>query len=250
MPLERDDWNDHWAKYADSANENPAQAYRRRLIALALSSHGRPARILDIGSGQGDMAAYLRDVFPEAKIRGIELSQTGVDIARKKVPTATFTQRDLLEPAVLSPAEREWATHAVCTEVLEHVEAPEVLLAAAQAYLAPGGWLFVTVPGGPMSAFDRHIGHRRHYRPADLRAVLESGGLETVAVSGAGFPFFNLYRLLVILRGKRLVQDAKSEAGQLPWSARAVMRLFSVLFRLNLDNFPWGWQIVALARKR
>ena len=59
----------------------------------------------------------------------------------------------------------------------------------------------VTVPGGPRTAFDRHIGHRRHYTTDALRAVLDAAGLEVELVQGAGLPFFNLYKLLVMMRG-------------------------------------------------
>ena len=41
------------------ASDNPAQAYRRQLIIDAVERAGRPARVLDIGSGQGDLLAAL-----------------------------------------------------------------------------------------------------------------------------------------------------------------------------------------------
>jgi len=54
-----------------------------------------PRRILDIGSGTGDLLAALRDEYPEAELRGIELSRAGIESARRKVPDADFLQRDL-----------------------------------------------------------------------------------------------------------------------------------------------------------
>ena len=97
-----------------------------------------------------------------------------------------------------------------------------------------------------MSAFDHHIGHRQHFSRASLRKVLEDAGLSVERVSAAGFPFFNLYRLAVILRGKRLVADADEPQGGF---ARAVMQVFGALFRLNVNGVPLGWQIVAVARR-
>lgn len=208
-----------------------------------------PARVLDIGSGQGDLVATVKQAHPAADVIGLELSRQGIEVARSKVPDARFVQRNLLE-ADEPPADlRGWATHAVCSEVLEHVDRPELLLANALAYLAPGCRLVITVPGGPRSAFDRHIGHRRHFRPADLRAVLVAAGLEVDTVTGAGFPFFNLYRLAVILRGERLVDDVKAgDTGAASPVALAVMRAFGLLFRANAASSPFGWQTVALAR--
>jgi hypothetical protein len=66
----------------------------------------------------------------------------------------------------------------------------------------------------------------------------------------AGFPFFNLYRLLVIARGRRLAQDVETQAGGLSSGAASfMMKLFRLLFRFNLRDSPFGWQIVAVGRK-
>jgi trans-aconitate methyltransferase len=244
--LHLDDWDRHWRDYAESAASNPAQAYRRRLVLRLLASDGTPSRVLDIGSGTGDLAAEIRNAFPTAELLGLDVSAAAVEHAARKVPAATFLQRDLVTSPDSEPAYRGWATHAVCSEVLEHLEDPAALLANARSYLAPGCRLIVTVPGGPMSAFDRHIGHRRHFTAKSMRAVLEQAGFVVERSMRAGFPFFNLYRLIVFLRGERLVDDVAGGAGRRP--ARLVMRIFGVLFRLNLTRSPWGWQVLATAR--
>jgi hypothetical protein len=101
-----------------------------------------------------------------------------------------------------------------------------------------------------MSVFDRHIGHRRHYSAAGLRALLGEAGFDMEAASGAGFPFFNLYRPAVIMRGRRLVEDFAGGTGSESRLARGAMVLFDALFRLNLPRGNRGWQTVALARWR
>jgi trans-aconitate methyltransferase len=242
----RDDWDRHWTEYAEANARNPAQEYRRRLVLSLLSG---PERVLDIGCGSGELAAAVRSEFPGAEVLGLDTSAGAVEMARRKVPGASFEQRDLLAPAEPEARFRGWATHAVCSEVLEHLEDPGALLGNAKAYLASGCRLVVTVPGGPMSAYDRHIGHRAHYRPRQLAGVLEAAGLEVEQTLAAGFPFFNLYRLAVISRGERLVEDFA--AGGRPSRLDLVgMRVFGALFRLNFRSAPWGWQIVALARLR
>jgi SAM-dependent methyltransferase len=243
-----DDWDRHWRDYAESAASNPAQAYRRRLVLQLLASSGNriPARVLDIGSGTGDLAAEIRKTFPAAELLGLDLSAAAVEHAARKVSAATFLQRDLVSGTEPEPVHRGWATHAVCSEVLEHVEDPEALLANVRSYLAPGCRLIVTVPGGPISAFDRHIGHRQHFTAKSTRALLEQAGFVVERSTRAGFPFFNLYRLVVLLRGERLVDDVARGAGGRP--ARFLMRIFGVLFRLNLTSSPWGWQVLVAAR--
>ncbi len=251
MSSTRDDWDQHWQQYSDTAEQNPAQNYRRELIVslLGVTGSGMGARIVDIGSGQGDMAAAIRARFPSAEILGIELARSGVEISRRKVPTARFVQRDLLDQTQPLEELRNWATHAVCSEVVEHLDDPVVLLRNARAYMNEHCCLVVTAPGGPMSAFDRHIGHRKHWRPREIENLLREAGYTPEHVTGAGFPFFNLYRCLVILRGKKLISDVSAgPATRVSWAARAAMGVFHLLIRLNLNSSRRGWQMIAKAR--
>jgi len=243
-----DDWDRHWSEHAASNALNPAQAYRRTLIfsALGLERAAAPVRVLEIGSGQGELSSEIARLHPKAELVGVDLSHTGVAIAQSKVPSGAFFQQDLTQPIGIPERYRGWATHAVCSEVLEHLDDPVLCLRNARACLAPGATLVITVPAGPMSAFDKHIGHRAHFTQARLERVLRDAGLEVDEVQGAGFPFFNLYRLTVIARGKRLINDAE---GDLPGPARAAIWAFSRLFRLNKVEGSRGWQLLAVARE-
>jgi len=244
-----DDWNQHWDAYAETAGHNPAQAYRRKLIFERLrleASSG--ARVLELGSGQGDLSSEIVRRTPGVELLGLDISHSGIGIAREKVPGGTFVQQDFMQPFALPERYHGWATHAVCSEVLEHVADPRQVLTNARRCLAPGARFVITVPAGPRSAFDRHIGHRRHFTAGGLAQVLTSAGLEIESVRGAGFPFFNLYRLAVVARGEKLIDDA-TQTGPLPLGARATIRMFSWLFGLNREETPWGWQLVAVARE-
>jgi len=148
----RDDWNSHWEDYSDAAEQNPAQDYCRKvaLSLLGLKGAGAGVRVLDIGSGQGDMAAAIRAKFPSAEILGLELSKSGVEISKKKVPDAQFVQRNLLEEVPVPPGQQNWATHAVCSEVIEHVDDPVQLLRSAREYMCLDCVLALTAPVGPI----------------------------------------------------------------------------------------------------
>lgn len=247
----RDDWDEHWTDHAQANELNPAQDFRRRLCLRLLAPHAPIARLLDIGSGLGQLIGDAHDRWPAAEMLGIELSQAGVDAARARYPHASFEVVDLLASTTPLEGRAGWATHAVCSEVLEHVDDPVALLTSARGWLAPGAVLVVTVPGGPMSAFDRHIGHRRHFTADELGAVLRSAGFAPLKCAGAGFPFFNLYRALVIARGDALAQDAREVDGSGGVGGRVVrvgMQAFGPLLRANARVTPMGWQTVAIAR--
>ncbi len=245
MP-DHDNWDAHWDKYASSASQNPAQQMRHALIARLLRRDAAPSRLFDIGSGQGDLLAKLRPLFPKAELLGAELSSSGVEMSRRKIPSAIFLAADLFSP----PAEMErfhgWASDAVCSEVLEHVDDAAAFLRAARPYLADAARLVVTVPGGPMSAFDKHIGHRQHFTKRSISRMLTEAGFMVERVYRPGFPFFNLYRGIVISRGEKLAQEVEGETS-LP--ASLAMAAFRLLFHLNLTDSPFGWQIIAVARK-
>jgi len=247
------EWDSHWQDFGDPTQGNPANHYRERLIFDLLGAPEPGDTIVDIGCGQGELAVLLASRFPETSVWGVEASAEGVRRAKRAAAglgiDARFVQRDLLVAAKPTQEITSQGTLAVCTEVLEHVDHPEELLRNALSYLTTGCRVVVTVPGGPRSAFDRHIGHRRHFTRRSLRAALEAGGLRVERVYAAGFPFFNLYKLTVILRGNRLVQDLQGAAidGAPSRPARLVLAFFDCMFRFNLRSTPFGWQLVAVA---
>ena len=114
---QRDAWDRHWDDYASAAERNPAQRFRRKLILSMLRDTGLgagvpSARVLDIGSGQGDFVSDAAAAFPNAKLLGLELSASGVALAKRKVPGAAFVQWDLLTDRQPPDDQCGWATHA------------------------------------------------------------------------------------------------------------------------------------------
>ena len=245
---QRDEWESHWSDFYEASQINPAGTYRLRILLRRLDEALSPtSRVLDIGSGVGDLVSAICRRYPTAGVRGIELSATGVEIARQRAPSAEFLQRDLVKTPAPPSSWSSWADVAVCSEVLEHVDDPQLLLSNAKEFLAPGCRLFVTVPGCPKSAFDRYIGHRRHYSRHDLCALLEGAGFEVDRCDAVGFPVFNLYRLMVVARGRKLVQEAASGRTISGRAARVIGSMFDMLFWLNPPLRRGGWQMTATA---
>ena len=240
----RDDWDDHWSRFGRAAEIGPSPRYRRRLIFPLLGLvPDRQAIVIELGSGTGELAEALLEHYPFCRYVGLESSLVAVQVSRTRVPSATFLQRDLLQNVNDTDLLPLPATHAVCTEVLEHLDDPVLFVRNAARYMAPGCVLVATVPGGPFNELYREIGHRRHYKPRELAAVLEQAGFRVERAYGAGFPFFNLFRLGLSLRGKRLVEDVDGPPGAL---VRFGTKLFDILLPLSASF--WGWQTIAVAR--
>ncbi len=246
VAVHHDDWESHWDSYSEAAARNPAQWYRRREALRLLSEDGPPTRLLDIGSGTGDLLFDAAARWPSAELAGVEMAASGNAVAARSVPSAKLTTIDLLEEE--PPDELlGWATHAVCSEVLEHVDDPALFLRRAKRMLATGARLVVTVPGGQMSAFDHHIGHRQHFTPDSLAAVFADAGLRSEMTTGLGYPFFNLYRRVVIARGEKLVDEVASDDG-VGTLAGIAMAAFKPLLAVSRPNRKRGIQIAGVAR--
>lgn len=239
-------WDDHWRRYAKATLANPGHALRRRQIfrLLGAGAAAPEATLLDFGCGSGDLLVSMAARYPLARLAGVDGSAEGLAITARALPEATLVHADF---AAGAPEQlRAWASHAVCSEVLEHVDDPVAVLKAVLACLKPGGRLVVTVPGGPMSAFDKAIGHRGHYTRGRLRGEMTQAGLRVEVAAAAGFPVFNLYRLLVLMRGERIIADIEGKPSPL---ARAVMAPLRWLMPLTVDDSPWGWLIVGAATR-
>jgi 2-polyprenyl-3-methyl-5-hydroxy-6-metoxy-1,4-benzoquinol methylase len=249
-----DDWDRHWSCLNEAAELNPAQHYRHRLLQLIvrreLMAHPQARTVMDFGSGQGDLIRLIAPIVGDRRLVGLELSRVGVGIASAKTPRATFHQVDLVANA---PEYRELHGQGglcICSEVIEHLDDPRAFLRNARRYMAPGGVLIVTVPSGPMNAFEKSIGHRRHFTAGTISQLMADAGLRVLRVDRAGFPFFNLYKIAGYLMGDRIRADAEKNSvrGGSPAIMKLVLKAFDVLFKLNLKNTPFGWQLVAAAQ--
>jgi SAM-dependent methyltransferase len=178
--------------------------YWRALRRLPLRSltERPPGRLLDVGSGRGDLGLILRERGWE--FVGLEPSPDACAEARSRgVPTECGT---LERPG----AELQGGYDAaVFQHSLEHVAEPAHDLAVAHRLLRPGGLLIVSLPNFA-SAQARRFGtdwfhldlprHRTHFTPRGLERLLRRSGFRVEAVSTSssadGLPMSLGYRRL------------------------------------------------------
>jgi 2-polyprenyl-3-methyl-5-hydroxy-6-metoxy-1,4-benzoquinol methylase len=102
----------------------------------------RPARILEVGCGEGAMVERLARIYPSAVITGIDIKPTVGRLYQGDTTRVTFLQRTADDVARHEPASFDLV---VLCDVLHHVpplERPSLLSAISHA-MAPGGSLAV-----------------------------------------------------------------------------------------------------------
>lgn len=107
--------------------------------------------ILDVGVGPGTMLAALIKNQSPASIRGLDFSAVAVERARARMPEGSFEVASIYEPI------EERADLVLCTEVLEHLEEPELAIRNVLSAIAPGGVAVLTVPDGRVDYSLYHI---------------------------------------------------------------------------------------------
>ncbi len=178
----------------------------------------------------------LGHVYPRARLCGCDLSEAA------RSGGACFYKLDAENLQDFPGGERFGLV--TCCEVLEHCARPENVVQNAYQWLDKGGVLFVSVPSGPMTGYDRAIGHRHHYAESEVQNLLQSQGFQSVTTLSWGFPFHSIYRSMVGIASSNL-SGKDSNPGKFFWPFWFFSKIFNLLFYLNLFKkgrqiFAWG----------
>lgn len=96
-------------------------------------------QILDIGCGAGEVAMVLREVFPEARVVGIDRDQQALAVARRWADERDIGGVEFIAGDAESELPKGPFDLVLASMVLVHTRRPSRLLANARAALSPGG---------------------------------------------------------------------------------------------------------------
>ena len=136
-------------------------------------SLGRVDRALDLGCGDGRLAAELE----AGELTGADVSAVALGRAGGRVPDARLVE---LEPDAALPFEDGEFDLVLLAETLEHVRDVQLSLSEARRVLRPGGTLAITTPatGRLMRPPDPLSPHLRFFTRGSLAGLLDELGFE------------------------------------------------------------------------
>ncbi len=197
------------------------------------------SRILEVGSGIGNITTYLakREVVIASDVSSLYL-----DYLKNRFKSRPNVQVRHLDLANVPTDELRWLEldTVVCVNVLEHIELDVAVLEQLRRALVPGGKLILLVPAHQLlyGSLDRELGHHRRYAKKELRRKLEQAGFRLVHLQHfnmAGIPGW-------LLNGRLLGRKA------LPAFQVRLYNLLLPLFKLErLFRLPFGLSLVAVA---
>jgi SAM-dependent methyltransferase len=175
----------------EAPRERGERAARRECGARA----GGPARVLDLGCGEGHFAALLARAG--ADVIAADVAEEPLRRAHQAHPTLELR---LLEPEAPLPFEDRSFDAVWAGEVIEHVADTQAWLSEVRRVLRSGGALLLSTPDhGPLRLlslalcrrrfeehFDPRSEHLRFYTRRTLAGLLADFGFERVELRGAG----------------------------------------------------------------
>ena len=133
---------------------------------LARIGAERPASVVDLGCGPGNLTSLLADRWPTAEVVGLDSSPEMVERARAADDRVAFDVADLRDWAAVSDGAA--VDVLVSNATLQWVPGHLDLLPALVGRVRPGGWLAFQVPGNfdePSHTIRRDLAAEAAYAP-------------------------------------------------------------------------------------
>jgi SAM-dependent methyltransferase len=242
------DWNFIWQNMSEGMAKNPARSFRFDQIEKLISPTAGIS-ILDFGCGTGELVSRLERQFPANSFYAADTSSEAIAITKARVPNVKVGLIELTPDGPRMTFIDCSFDLIIISEVLEHILDHLDTLKMLFSILKPDGIIICTVPAGPVSKFDRFIGHHRHYKPKQLQNLFLEAKFESVKIMRAGFPGIFMIRIATILLGNLFVKSIQKKDFAESILSRSGISLLRLVFRFSLNDSPLGWQLILSARK-
>jgi|CXWL01.1.fsa_nt_gi ubiquinone/menaquinone biosynthesis C-methylase UbiE len=218
-------------------------AGRQKLIKNLLIDEN-PKKILDIGCGTGETLSFLKTVFPEAKLSGVDASNQAVRYTKDRGHMAKVAS------AIHLPFRPESFDVVLLLDVIEHIKADGSVIKEAKRVLKKGGVIIITVPALQLiwSAHDVNQGHFRRYTRHRLTDLATKNKMKIIFLSYFNFvlsPAIILIRLLSRLSPLKRLGEYDSRLNYRLAYNKTINSFLKLLFSAEISllravSYPWG----------
>lgn len=154
---------------------------------------GRPWRVLDLGCGTGDSIDFFRALDPEVEWTGLDI-EASREVGERTRRDARFVSFD----GINIPFDAESFDLVYCKQVLEHVQAPQPLLAEVGRVLARSGRFL----GSTSQLEPFHSRSTWNYTPYGFDLLVQGAGLQLMELRPGIDSLTLIARRLVGARGR------------------------------------------------
>lgn len=236
----------HYAAHHDAADQTSPSVVATAL-AEALDRHRFAEPVVDVGTGIGTNLATLTQRF----------EALGTDVAHHPLVQAAGHGPVAVADGAFLPFRDGAFGSAVCTEVLEHVDDPAVMLEEMARVLRPGGFAFVSTPNyANLAGVHKWWADRRSGRHDWNPWGAHEGGFEAFMTGRrlrrAALPSFEIVSVRALDYGQALTgrfawldRVATTRAGQ-----AALRRLLPRFHRPDRRVLSWHGMHIALVLRR
>jgi SAM-dependent methyltransferase len=196
-------------------------------------------RVLEVGSGIGNMSAFMQD---RTRLALTDVSDEYLALLRERFGEregVSVDHWDLNDDAPASLPAGGFDT-VICLNVLEHIREDKAALERMRELLAPGGKLVLLVPAHQLlfNGFDEGLSHFRRYDKPGLSKLLAETGFRVRQTW-----YFNFLGAIGWFVNGNLLRKKILPTGQ--------MKLFDLLVPLlkleRLVPLPFGISVIAVA---
>ena len=209
-------------------------------------------RFLEIGCGTGYVLKGLSK-FRYLELKGAEIYLQGLKYARSRLPGVTLTQLD----ATKIPFEDEFNSIGAF-DVLEHIDADELVIEQIYSALKNGGLFFISVPQYKWlwSRTDEYARHKRRYSRKELITKLKVKGFTIKYITSFAFILFPLMIASRWFSGIEKIKKSDNCKRSPEINLNPVMNSF-LKYLMKIDEWlikcrvslPFGGSLIVIAEK-